>query len=376
VRRLSLPGALLLVLACRGPSADEPPSVPAEALPEAAVPVAARASEQAGPAEPATRSQPAAAAEPTFGPAALRKLGGDDRSKLLAGPADEPIPVPIHYVQSNETRHDLFFPFIEGKGGAFIGVGSDQSYTMIAAARSELVFMLDIDYRVVDLHEMYRVFILRSDTPQALVDCWKDTHEEAMRAVLAEGLAHMSEDDRDRIDRGYRIGRETVYRHLLRVISRAREGKPTSWLSDPQMYDHIRALFQTDRVRIMPGNLAGAASMRTAGAAAAALGEKVTVLYMSNAEEYFKYTAEFAANIAALPIDEHGMILRTIYSKKWEHADLWAYQVQPIADLRARLGERKNSSRRPMLFYAESDGSLDRDTGHKGLTLVGMAKAG
>jgi hypothetical protein len=65
------------------------------------------------------------------------------------------------------------------------------------------------------------------------------------------------------------------------------------------------------------------------------------------------------------------VVLRTIYSKKWEHADLWAYQVQPLEDLRARLSDRKNRSRRPMLRYAEREGMLDRDTGKKGLTLVG-----
>jgi hypothetical protein len=86
---------------------------------------------------------------------------------------------------------------------------------------------------------------------------------------------------------------------------------------------------------------------------------------------------EGVANVEALAGDDDAMVLRTIYSKKWVHADqLWAYQVQPLADFRARLADRKNRSRNPMLRYAEIDGSLDKDTGVKGLSLIKLAPRG
>jgi len=279
--------------------------------------------------------------------------------------------VEIHYVQSNETRHDLFFPYIAGKGGAYIGIGSDPNYTMMAASGCQLAFLLDIDYRVVDLHRIYEILVQRAETPRKLIDFFAPEAEASTIAVLEEALAGLDEVEIRRIVRGYKVGRETVRLHLERVVARHRDGKPTSWLSNPKMYASIRALFQQGRVRIMSGDLTGAASLKSVADAARALEVHVLVLYVSNAEEYFKYTRQFAANIAALPITTDSVLLRTIYSEKWEHADLWAYQVQPLADLERRLENRQNRSRRPMLRLAERDGTLERETGRKGLSLVG-----
>jgi hypothetical protein len=101
------------------------------------------------------------------------------------------------------------------------------------------------------------------------------------------------------------------------------------------------------------------------------------VIYFSNAEEYFDYSKSFIANIEAFPLADGAVLLRTIYNKQWVHADqLWAYQVQPLADFKARLGNRKNRSRNPMMRYAENEGALKRETGTKGLSLISLPVAG
>lgn len=375
--------AILLVLGaqplgCRDPATVEP-------APETPTPASAAAA--AAPAKPvatttgATDAAPPAAAtakpvdEPVgLGPAKLLPLTAEQRAAFLAGDADAPIPVEIHYVQSNETRHDLFFDYVADKGGAYVGVGSDQNFTIMAVQRAEYAFLMDIDYRVVDLQRMYAVLIVAHDTPRALVDAWHAKNEATTRALLDERLADLDEKARGRLLRGFATARETVYRHLERVIARNRDGKPSTWLADADNYAHVRAMYQTGRVRMMPGNLAGETSLRTVGAACKALGTPVHALYMSNAEEYFKYIPAFVANIEALPTDDAGVVLRTIYNKKWVHADLWAYQVQPLDDFRTRLGDKKNRSRNPMLRYAEIDGQLDKDTGLEGLTLVALQR--
>lgn len=379
--------SLSLLTACKGGAGDETrgsqPPPPVSATPRSDTPQAADAA--AAEPEPEADAPEVANAEPTeppepevptFGPANLTALSEADRATFLAGEADGPIKVEIHYIQSNETRHDLFFPYLapddQPIGGAFIGVGSDQSFTMAAKARSELLFLMDIDYRVVDLHRQYEIFILESETPQALLDLWDRKNRDAAKALLEERLAEKFDAKRAaRILRGYGINRETVFRHLTRVLARTRDGAPSSWLSDPENYAHIRALYQTGRVRIMHGNLAGQASLRTAAAAAKELGTPMRVLYMSNAEEYFKYTADFVANINAQNTDESGVVLRTIYSKKWQHADLWAYQVEPILDFKSRLEDRKHRSRRTMLRYAKQDGAIERVEG-TGFSTLGM----
>ncbi|MEM6290378.1 MAG: hypothetical protein AAGA54_03905 [Myxococcota bacterium] len=367
--------ALLTLAACdkdpaTQPRRSEPPAVADEA-PE---PQPEPEPEPAPEPEPVPEREPEPPAEPTFGPAELTALSSEQRATLLEGDEDPPILVDIHYIQSNEGRHELFFPYIEDVGGCAIGVGSDQTFTLAAKARSTVLFMMDIDRRVVDLHHMHRAFILEAETPEQAWAYWDRKNQASSVELLAAKLpdAGLDEARVRRILRGYRAGRETVYRHLRRVLNRRRGGRNVTWLSDPDSYAHIRALYQTDRVRIMQGNLAGANSMRTAATACAALGETMRVVYMSNAEEYFTYTADFVRNVTAQPTDARSVLLRTIYSKKWEHADLWAYQVHKLSDFKTRLADRKNRRRTTMLRHAKQDGGLERES----LQIEGFSRIG
>lgn len=381
--RHGLPGAGLaaILLACGGhPSPDPAPTAgaqqtlsagtspaPTPAPTPAPVPVAAPAPESAPPP-----AEPAPAPEGGLAP-----LTPEQRATLLAGPEDTLVKTPIHYMKSNEVRHDVFFPYVAGKGGAYVGVGSDQNYTIAAAAGSELMFLLDIDQSVVDLHRCYEPLIEASPDPETLFRRWSAEGAAESLKLIEDAYADLPEAERKRIVRLYKAARETVYIHLDHVIKRKRDGAPTGWLSNPELYAHVRRLFQADRVRMMAGDLTGPSALQSVGAAARALGVPVRVVYFSNAEEYFDYTAQFVANVEVLPADPDAVVLRTIYSKKWVHADqLWAYQVQPLSDFRARLGERKNRSRKHMLRFAELDGTLDKETGVKGLSLIGLAPIG
>ncbi|MBL4685786.1 MAG: hypothetical protein JKY37_14420 [Nannocystaceae bacterium] len=326
----------------------------------------------AAPSEPAVAADPAPQPDPAP-QNGLATLTDEQRATLISGAQDAPFAVDTHYIQSNETRHDLYFPYVDGIGGAFIGVGSDQSFTIAAAAHSELMFMMDIDARVVELQKMYAVLVPAAESAQALVEAFHEKNKEATKATLTEAFSDMGPRELTKLLRGFRVGRETVYRHLMRVVSRTADGKPVTWLSDPEMFAHIQDLYRKGRVRVMVGNLAGTNSMRTVGQVCKDLGVPVRVLYMSNAEEYFKYTDDFRANIESLPLDDaRSVVLRTIYSKRWVHADLWAYQVQPILDFRGRLADRKNRSRNPMLRLAENAKELTRKAGPRGLSLVAL----
>lgn len=373
----SLRTALALALcACGGHS----PGTPAEK--EAAPALAASTSPAPQPVLAAIHAPPPAASPPAAEPPppaptpdppqALTALTAEQRTTMRAGPEDPLTPTPLHYVKSNEVRHDVWFPYIAGKGGAYLGVGSDQNYTLAAVARSELVFLADIDQAVVDLHRNYEVLIEASPDPAALVEKFQPGATEPSIALLTAAYADLPEPERRRLTRSYRNSRETVRVHLERVIKRKQDGEPTSWLSDPILYDHIRALFQADRVRPMAGNLTGPSALKSAGAAARAMGVPVRIIYFSNAEEYFMYIPAFVANVEAQIGDDSSVVLRTIYSKEWVHADqLWAYQVQPLADYKARLARRING-RNSLLIRVASDGTLNKDTGTKGLSLISM----
>jgi hypothetical protein len=372
-------GLVALALACGGrpapeptPSADAHRSLSAGTSP-APAPEPAPAPAPAPEPEPdGAEAAPPPPAEP--GARGTDPLTPEQRAVFLAGPEDSLIKTPIHYMKSNEVRHDVFFPYVAGKGGAYVGVGSDQNYTLAAAAGSELVFLLDIDQSVVDLHRCYEALIEASPDPQTLYARWSPAGAAESAQIIEAAYAALPDADRRRIVRLYKAARETVYIHLDRVLRRHQGGQPTSWMSNPEMYAYVRALFLADRVRMMAGDLTGPSSLQTVGAAAKALGVPIRVVYFSNAEEYFDYNRQFVANVDALVGDDDAVLLRTIYSKDWIHADqLWAYQVQALPDFHARLGDRKNRSRNPMLRYAGLDGALNKDTGVKGLSLIKLA---
>lgn len=389
VRRPALPVAvrsLALYLLIPGCGAHPPAAAPEKQASPAPV-VAAPVSKPAPAPVPETSQTVVAATLPVTAPVVtaptptttggLAPLSAAQRATLLAGGEDTLSPTPIHYVKSNEVRHDVWFPYVKDRGGAYLGVGSDQNYTVAAAARSELMFLSDIDRSVVDLHRVYEVLIEASDTPEALLQRFEEREAATSRGLLEAAFADLPEPERRRIVRLYAAARETVLIHLRHVIKRKQGETPTTWLSDPAMYAHIRALFQADRVRAMGGDLTGSSSLQTAAAAARELGVPFGVIYFSNAEEYFDYGKSFVANIDAFPLAEGAVLLRTIYNKQWVHADqLWAYQVQPLADFKARLANRKNRSRNPMLRYAEIEGALNKETGTKGLSLVALPVAG
>jgi len=387
VARPALPlslGPLLLALACSA----HPPAPAGEmqasqtlsagtSAPPQPVPAARPAPTATPVAAPAPEPAPSPAAAPVPARAGgLEPLSRERRTMMLAGAEDTLTPTPIHYVKSNEVRHDVWFPYVAGLGGAYLGVGSDQNYTVAAIARSELMFLSDIDRSVVDLHRVYEVLIEASEEPAALVQRFAGSETEASIALLTTAFAELPPPEQRRLIGLYRAARETVYIHLQRVIKRHQGEAPTSWLSDRALYDHIRALFKADRVRAMGGDLTGANSLQTAASAARTLSVPFRVIYLSNAEEYFNYSPQFIANFEAFPVEDRSVVLRTIYSKNWVHADqLWAYQVQPIADFKARLADRKNRSRNPMLRYAEIDGVLNKATGTKGLSLLRLPVA-
>ncbi|MEM6988868.1 MAG: hypothetical protein AAF721_00175 [Myxococcota bacterium] len=347
-------------------AADKPADDPQPGTQAPAATASATASpEPAAPAEPAP---PPVVVDP------LAPLSAEDQATFLAGPTDGGEPLPNHYVKSNERRHDTWFPYAEGLGGAFVGVGPDQCFTIAAAQGAELMFLLDIDHMVVDVHNNYQVLIEASETPEELHQRFNESEHDASLALLEAAYVDVDKKTRRLRLQTYRASRETIFRHLKHVIARHQGDRRTSWLSNPDYYRHIRTLVQNDRVRVMDGDLTGADTMTSIGVAATKLGVPVRVLYLSNAEEYYKYTKQYLANIAGLPADDKSLTLRTIYNKEWEHADtLWNYQVQPLANYQAFLAEGKVRSRNAMFRAAQTQGVLERTTDVPGLSRIGLA---
>ncbi len=374
-----IPACLALALGC-GPTTNRdtnetlPPANGATKPADSQQPVA-NAPAATAPAKATAEAKPTKPAPPPVPVDPLAALSEEDTKIFLAGPTDGGEPLPNHYVKSNERRHDTWFPYVTDLGGAFVGVGPDQCYTVAAAQSAELMFLLDIDHMVVDVHNNYEVLIEASETPAQLHERFNATEQDASIALLEEAYADVDKRTRRLRLQTYRASRETIFRHLNHVIERHEGDTKTSWLSNPDYYNHIRTLFQNDRVRIMDGDLTGADTMTSVGVAATKLEVPVRVLYLSNAEEYYKYTKQYVANVAGLPGDAKSLVLRTIYNKEWEHADtLWNYQVQPLANYQEFLSGGSVRSRNSMFRAADKQNVLERTTDVSGVSRIGMAE--
>lgn len=300
----------------------------------------------------------------------------DEQRRILAEIPEERIfgsPVE-HFTVSNEYRHDLWFPFLRGLGGIYVGVASDQNYTLIARARSELAFLLDLDRQVVDLHGIYAALIAESADPAAFLALMsnKPSARRRSREVVLAALAGRTSADRARTMSFFDAQREVLAEYLEKV-----QQQTGSWLADPAAYGYIRAMFQTGRIRVLQGNLAGRKTMPAIATSAKALGLSVNVLYLSNAEEYLFYTERFVNNVRALPVSPASLLLRTIHDRfvGWESCGegdrRWNYQVQQLEDFARRLGERgrgRNYDRTSMLAIALAEGVVQRRT--RGVSVI------
>jgi hypothetical protein len=235
------------------------------------------------------------------------------RAQWYVAPVHEPVPAAAaHYLVGNESRHDLFAAAIADRGGAYLGVGGDQNYTLIAAQRAERAFILDLDPKIAALHRELGRRIVAAATPPALLAGLRDPADPPPAALADVWPA--------------------LVRHLERTAERRHGGRPTTWLGDPVLYDIIRARWQAGAVELVVGDLAGDTAMASIAAAAGSRGLRFAAVYLSNAEETIAARARLAANLRRLPRAPGAVVLRTSSGGQAQDG-LWSYQLTPLADV-------------------------------------------
>jgi len=267
-------------------------------------------------------------------PAALDQA----QRKALDAIPNEGTPLPKqHYFRSNEWYQNLLVQPLAGRGGAYVGVGSDQNYTMAAIAGSELLILIDYDPRIRWVHRIYDVLVRASETPDDLVSRFAEENAERSRELIETAV--QSDPDAAAISKHFTKSRKLWHAYLQRV--RGQKGKlpVTSWLSVPEYYKHMRGLFNAGRVVARNGDMTAERTVRAAGAAAKELKLPVRIIYFSNAEQFFPYSDSFQANMRALPTDERSVVVRTIHHGRIPNAgpNDWHYVVHEMPDFFARM---------------------------------------
>lgn len=297
----------LLAAACIASTVPHPAEEPSPAPAPVAVAAPVSAPEptpEPEPAPPEPEPAPLTAADPL--PEPLRAQFAAIRSD----PAPPGLIHDSHYWISNEHSHFVWHAPLQALGGAYLGVGTDQNYLLAGWARSELLLLVDFDAAVVDLHRAYRVAFESSATPAEFIDLWTKTgaitHAERITA------AYPDPDEQAGALRAQKVARASVHARLRKTVKvYAARGIPT-FLDDQAQYDHLRALWRNGRVHAVRGDLTGDATLVDAAAALRAAGLPLSVLYLSNAEQYFEYLPSFRRNILALPLGEGSLVLRTL----------------------------------------------------------------
>lgn len=275
-----------------------------------------------------------------------------DFASLPADPSPTELVRGTHYWISNEDSLGLFHDAVKDKGGIYIGVGTDQNYLLGAWARAELLVLMDFDQAIVDLHRVYRVFFRAAETPADFLRLWRLESREEVRRLIEGGYPDKKE--RAPVLRAYGVARWSVERRLKRVVAQMEKASLPCFLVDEAEYAHIRRLYQEDKVFMVRGDLTARRSVSAVGRAAVRAGKKVGVLYLSNAEQYFPYDAQYRSNIRGLPLNENSVVVRTNGQRGITHlkGSYYHYNTQSGSSFLAWLDDTKTRSVLTMLRYA------------------------
>jgi hypothetical protein len=247
---------------------------------------------------------------------------------------------PMSYLTTNERQQRVWLPFLANLGGGFVGVGADQAYAFVAAARSEWAWLLDYDPQVITLHRLVQALIREADTPDAFVSFFTRSQEATTRARLTRLFADRAGGDD--VLALFEQKRPRLHAHYRRQL--IDDASDHGWLNDAARYAYVRTLVLQGRVHVVAGNLLTDKAMPSIGAAARALGVAVRVYYPSNAEEMWRFTPQYRVNVLGLPFDDRSIVLRTLFNKRGRWDDVrgyWHYVVHEGLDAQRMLGDER-----------------------------------
>ena len=246
-----------------------------------------------------------------------------------------------HFLYCDELHLELFEPALRalgalpGGGGGYMGVGTDQAYLFIGWMRPTFAWLTDYDPLVAVMHRVYAAFLAEAATPADFLTLWRD--RKAGLAVLNTRAANDPQ-----IESMRKVFEQQEYYTLRRLEYLAKpvaKSKIKTFMNDADDFAYVRALVAARRVRPMLGNLLAEQGFKGVAEAARKLGVPIRGLYVSNAEQYWKYSDAFRANIQAQPFDAQSFIIRTQASKPSNHD--YRYYLQSATAFAAQMANPK-----------------------------------
>ncbi|MBU1218809.1 hypothetical protein KKF34_02055 [Myxococcota bacterium] len=217
---------------------------------------------------------------------------------------------PEHYYVSNEHYYHLWYPYLKGLGGAYIGLAADTSYSLIVESGAKLVFLVDWDFEVNRTHQLFGIMLGLTNTPKEFIEYFKKKYN---KKILEVANSKYDKKTADFIGYLHRRAANFIVKHHQTRLRLHKKGKASNyWLSDQKMFDAIKKVFAENRVFIFPGNLKDGDTITKIANICKKMNITVRTVYMSNAEEFWTYPAAFKASMLALPTDAKSVFLRTV----------------------------------------------------------------
>jgi hypothetical protein len=266
---------------------------------------------------------------------------------------------------SNEIRFQTIVPSLTRSavpGRSYVGVGSEQNFTYIAATRPAIAFIVDIRRGNLDLHLIYKVLfelsanrvelvsrLFSREKPAGLgpaasvaeifaayrkVAPSKALYEQNLKEIKATLTTkhgfQLSKGDLDGIDFVYsswfRYGPEIRYElngggggnfptYSDLMTSTDGEGQNRSYLATEDSFRFLKDMHSRNMIVPVVGNFGGPKAIRAVAAYLKQHETPVSVFYTSNVEQYLRQDriwGNFCASAATLPMDAKSLFLRTL----------------------------------------------------------------
>ena len=289
---------------------------------------------------------------------------------------------------SNETSYLHVLPALRAlgvHGGAYVGVGPEQSFSYIAEVRPELAILIDIRRDNMLLHLLFKAMfevsrnrmeylcllygrpaptVLARWTDQPLEDiltylditrgdtaAYRRSHTELMDRVSRFGVA-LGDSDRVTLrrfhDEFFAQGLEITFSSRGRMsrpgypserqlyLATDLDGRPGSYLATEERFRAVRELQRRDRIVPVVGDLSGPQALRAIAAYLREAGLQVSAFYVSNVEMYLFRQGNFprfAENVRALPAGPASVLIRSYFGRgmMWSGSGVMGNSPMPQA---------------------------------------------
>jgi hypothetical protein len=190
-----------------------------------------------------------------------------------------------HYYASNERDLHLIAEDVRDRGGVLFGVAADPSYILAAWADADAIVLVDLDPAIVDLHRIYAAFFRAADDPASFRKLWRADG----RAAAEELLTLAADDDSDAATLLATLAEAApaIDRRFADLEARM-AANSTAWLlSDKDHYRRVADLVRNGQVLALRGDLTRDGVVRDLADWLREADLEISVLYLSNIEQYF-----------------------------------------------------------------------------------------